>query len=111
MLSTAKVLNKLYAEYEARRLEKANQFLTENLAISTFADLLGGLDAIESSTELDKELQKDWMLSDIESIVKQMTPAYLPFLGILSGGITTGKHVFSRHMNKGPSNIPEQDSG
>ena len=81
-------------------------------------DLLGGLDAIENSTEFEKELQKDRMLkSDIESIVKRLTP-YLPFLGILSGGITTSKHVFS-HLGKkvndagakDPSNIPEKDSG
>ena len=40
------------------------------MAISKFADLLGGLDAIESSTELDKELQKDRLLkSDIESLL------------------------------------------
>ena len=71
--------------------------------------MLGALDAIENSIELDKELQKDRMLkSDIESIVKQVTP-FLPFLGILSGGITTGKHVFN-HMNKDTSNTPEQDS-
>lgn len=39
-------------------LEKANQLLTD-LAISKFAELLGELDAIESSTEFDTELQKD----------------------------------------------------
>ena len=39
--TSAKVLNKLYTEYEARRLEKANQFLTDP-AISKFADLLEG---------------------------------------------------------------------
>ena len=49
------VLNTIYAEYEGKRLERANQFLTD-LAISKFTNLLGGLGAFESSTELDKEL-------------------------------------------------------
>lgn len=53
--ATAKVLNKLYADYEDRSLENDNQFLTD-IAISWFADILGGLDAIESSEALNKEL-------------------------------------------------------
>ena len=40
------------------------------MAIRKFADLLGGLAAIECSTELDKELQNDRILkSDIESLL------------------------------------------
>ena len=58
------VVDKIYDEYEDRRLEKANQFLT-NLFISRFADLLGavgGLNAIESSKTLNDDLQKDRLL-------------------------------------------------
>lgn len=67
------VVDKIYDEYEDRRLEKANQFLT-NLFISRFADLLGavgGLNAIESSKTLNDDLQKDRLLkSDVGSIVR-----------------------------------------
>ena len=64
------------------------------MLISKFSDLLGGLDAIESSEELDKELRTDKLLRrDVKSIVEKFTP-FLPFLGILSGGVTVGKHVF-----------------
>ena len=77
----ARIVNKLYAEYEARKLVKANAFLT-GLSISKFAGLLGGLAPIESSTELDKELQKDQLLkSDVELIVRQViyhTSVYYP---------------------------------
>ena len=80
------VVDKIYDEYEDRRLEKANQFLT-NLFISRFADLLGavgGLNAIESSKTLNDDLQKDRLLNP---------------LGILFGGITTSKHIYD-HMGK-----------
>ena len=53
--SSAGVINKLHAEYEARRLEKVNAFL-KDLAIDKFAGLLGGLDAISDAKELDDEL-------------------------------------------------------
>lgn len=40
------------------------------MAISKFADLLGGLDAIENRSELDREPQMDRLSkSDIESIL------------------------------------------
>ena len=90
--SSEKTINKMYAEYEAKQAEKANSFLTDML-ISRFSDLLGGLDAIESSDELDKKLKADKFLrSDVKSIIERFTP-FLPFLGIISGGVTVGKHV------------------
>ena len=52
-----KVIEKIYAEYEMKQAEKANIFLTD-LLISKISDLLGGLEAIESGEELEKELLK-----------------------------------------------------
>ena len=51
--ASEKTINTIYAEYEAKQADKANSFLTDML-ISRFSDLLGGLDAIENSEELDK---------------------------------------------------------
>ena len=61
---------------------------------------MGGLDAIESSEELDKELRRDKLLRrDVKSIIERFTP-FLPFLGIISGGVTVGKHVI-KHKGVG----------
>ena len=65
-----KQIVKIYAEYERLQAEKANVFLTD-LLISKFSDLLGGLDAIESSDELEKDLLKDNLLRrDVKNIVE-----------------------------------------
>ena len=97
--SSDKVISKIYAEYEVKQTEKTNAFLTD-LLISKFADLLGGLEAIESSEELEKELVRDKLLKrDVKSVVGGLTP-YLPYLGILSGGITVGKHVIKKRTDK-----------
>ena len=97
--SSDKVILKIYAEYEVKQAEKANAFLTD-LLISKFADLLGGLEAIESSEELEKELEKDKLLKrDLKSVVEKLSP-YLPYLGILSGGVTVGKHVIKKKNKK-----------
>ena len=89
--SNNKVIEKIYKDYEIKQAEKANLFLTD-LLISKFSDLLGGLEAIENSKELEKELQNDKLLRrDVKSIVEKLSP-YLPYLGFLSG-VTVGKHV------------------
>ena len=59
--ASAKTIEKLYTELTALHMERANCFLTD-LLLSKYADLLGGLDAIESSEKLAKELQNDPLL-------------------------------------------------
>lgn len=60
--ASKKVINKIYSQIEAKRLEKANAFITDMLN-SRFRDMLGGLDTIESSEGLNKGLQKDKLLN------------------------------------------------
>ena len=97
--ASEKQILKIYAEYERQQTEKANVFLTD-LLISKFSDLLGGLEAIESSDELEKDLSKDKLLRrDVKSLVEKLTP-FLPYLGLLSGGITVVKHVVKKKVFK-----------
>ena len=93
-----KVIERYYNEYERKRMQKANEFLTDQL-ISKFADTLGGLDAIESPDVLSDELRKDDLLKNyVRNVVERISP-YIPFLGFLSGGTTTAKHVYE-HESK-----------
>ena len=93
--ASGKQVLRIYTEYKRQQEEKANAFLTD-LLVSKFADLLGGLDAIESSEELEKDLLKDKLLRrDVKNIIGWVTP-FLPYLGLLSGGITVGKHVVKK---------------
>ena len=92
--ASKKVIDKLYEEYERKRMRRANEFITEHL-ITKFAETLGGLDAIELPGELSEELRKDELLRrDVYSVVEKLSP-YIPFIGILSGGITTAKHIYN----------------
>ena len=69
------------------------------MLLSKFSDLLGGLDAIESSDELEKELQNDKSLRrDVKKLVERFTP-FLPFLGIISGGVTVGENVIKHRSS------------
>ena len=96
-------------EYERKRMQKANEFLTDHL-ISKFADALGSLDAIEKPEVLSEELQEDDLLkSDVIKVVEKISP-YIPCLGFLSGGITTGKHIYDhkkKNKNKSEAKFEE----
>ena len=106
--ASQKVIDKLYTEYERKRMQKANEFLTD-LLISKFSNTLGGLDAIESPEELTNDLKKGELLKrDVFSLVEQIS-SYIPFLGILSGGITTAKHVCD-HKNKQQNKTSKEDN-
>lgn len=53
--------------------------------------------------ELTSELGNDELLKrDVYSVVHSITP-YLPLLGILSGGITTAKHIAKHKLTEPPS--------
>ena len=87
-----KVIEKMYAEEEAKRRRRADEFLTD-FAISKLADLLGGLNAVEAPEELSDELKRDDLLRrDVMGLVRWVSPL-VPFWGILSGGITVTKHI------------------
>ena len=97
--ASQKIIDKLYTEYEKKRLQKTNEFLTD-LVISKFSDILKGFDAIEDPKELTKQLKSDDLLKrDVYSLVEKVSPL-LPFLGFLSGSVTTIKHVYEHKNNK-----------
>ena len=107
--ASQKVINKLYTEYERKRMQKANEFLID-LLVSKFSNTLGGLDAIEFPEELTKDLKKDELLKrDVYTLVEKISP-FIPFLGFLSGGITTTKHVYDHKNKQQDENSKEDDS-
>ena len=90
-------------------MQKANEFLTDIL-ISRFANTLGGLDTIESPEELTKDLKMDELLKkDVHSLVERITP-YIPFLGFLSGGITTARQVYGHKTSQQDETIKEVET-
>ena len=93
-----KIIEKYYNEYERKRMQKANEFITDQL-ISKFADALGGLDAIEKPEVLSDELRKnDLLKSDVIKVVENISP-YIPFLGFLSGGMTMKRTKIKAKLN------------
>ena len=60
----------------------------------------------ESPDEISNDLKKNELLKrDVYDLVEKISP-FIPFLGIISGGITTAKHIYS-HKTENPQEDTE----
>ncbi|CAB4003910.1 Hypothetical predicted protein [Paramuricea clavata] len=105
--SNKDVVDKLYNEYESQRMSFASDFLS-TLIISKFASILGSFGAVESSDKLSEELLSDKLLKDDVSYLTRMISPNIPFIGLISGGCTTAKHVVAHKWNR--KEKPEETS-
>ena len=107
--ASGKVIMKVRREYITAQREKANVVLAEAL-IETFSDLMEAISMVDSGNELREELNQDKLFkSDVKSVVAKLSP-YIPYLGIVSGGVTTVKHVYRKTPEQPPSEEgPETD--
>jgi hypothetical protein len=97
-----KVIMKVRKNYIVAQREKANILLTEIL-IDRFSGLMEAINMVDSGEELKTELNQDKLFrSDVKSVVGKLSP-YIPYLGIVSGGVTTVKHVYRRTPEPPPS--------
>ena len=61
------------------------------------------INMVDSGNELREELNQDKLFrSDVKSVVAKLSP-YVSYLGIVSGGVTTVKHVYRRAPEQPPS--------
>ena len=97
--SNKSVVDKLYDEYENQRMSCASDFLS-TLIISKFAAVLGSLNAVESSEKLSEELLNDKLLKDDVAYLTRTISPNIPFIGLISGGCTTAKHVVNHKWKK-----------
>jgi hypothetical protein len=101
------VIDRLYSEYESQRMSYAGDFLS-TLIISKFASILGSFGAVESSEKLSNELLSDKLLKDDVSYLTRSISPSIPFIGLISGGCTTAKHVVAHKWNKKEEEVSEE---
>ena len=92
-------IEKICQEYAAKQLDEANGQLADIL-IAKFSELMEQIELVKSKCELEEDLAKNELLkNDVKKIVGYITP-FVPFMGIISGGITVGGHVVSKKMSE-----------
>ena len=94
-----KVVRKIYAKYQMKEQDKNNAVLTDVL-ITKFSELMGMLNTVPSGELLAAELREDKLLQrDIKKVVEFISP-FIPFIGVITGGATLGKHVMQQQRNE-----------
>ena len=89
------VICKLYAEYLYREQDKTNAVLADTLIVK-FADLLEMLNTVPSAKDLAVELREDKLLQgNVKTAITFIAP-FIPFIGLVTGGATVGKHVMKK---------------
>ena len=100
-----KVISKLYAEYEWIQQDKSNAILADVL-ITKFSELMGMLETVPSGDLLAAELKEDKLLQgNIKTAVNFVTP-FIPFIGLVTGGATLGKHMMRQKASTDESEEP-----
>jgi hypothetical protein len=104
--ASEKILDGIYKDYKRQQLENTNNQLAD-VIITKFSELMDALDAVKDAEGMKKELEENNLLrKDIKNLISYVTP-YVPLIGILSGGITVGKHVISSKATQ-PSDAPKE---
>ena len=90
-----KVICKLYAEYLYKEQDKTNAVPADTLIVK-FADLLEMLNTVPSAKDLALELKEDKLLQgNVKTAITFIAP-FIPFIGLVTGGATVGKHVMKK---------------
>ena len=93
-----KVICKLYTEYLYREQDKTNAVLADTIIVK-FSDLLEMLNTVPSAKDLAVELKEDKLLQGNVKTAYTFIAPFIPFIGLITGGATVGKHVM-KNKNK-----------
>ena len=96
-----KVICKLYAEYLYKEQDKTNAVLADTLIVK-FADLLEMLNTVPSAKDLAMELKEDKLLQGNAKTAITFIAPFIPFIGLVTGGATVGKHVMRKKKRVSP---------
>ena len=93
------------AEYLMIEQDKSNTILADVL-ITKFSELMGMLETVPSGDLLAAELKEDKLLQgNIKTAVSFVAP-FIPFIGVITGGATLGKHMM-RQRNEASTSAEE----
>ena len=95
------VVEKIYKNYLAKQLDETNDHIVDTL-IKQLSELMTSLELVDDGESLEKYLENNELFKrDVKNILCYITP-YIPFVGLVCGGICLEKHVMRRRQSKEP---------
>ena len=88
-------VEKIYKNYLTKQMDETNNH-TANTPIKQLSELMKSLELVEDGADLEKDLENNEVFKrDVKNILCYITP-YIPFVGMVCGGICLGKHVMKK---------------
>ena len=106
--ATDETLEKIYKNYLAKQLDETNEHVADTL-IKQISELMTQLDLVDVNDKesLKKDLgDSDLFKRDVKNVLSYVTP-YIPFVGLICGGISITKYVIKKKQTEEP---PEEKS-
>ena len=92
-------LEKIYKNFLTKQLDETNEHIADTL-IKQLSELMTSLELVGDGESLEKDLGNNELFKiDVKNILCYITP-YIPFVGLVCGGICLGKHVMKRKQPK-----------
>ena len=99
--ATDETLEKIYKNYLAKQLDETNEHVADTL-IRQISELMTQLDLVDVNDKesLKKDLgDSDLFKRDVKNVLGYVTP-YIPFVGLICGGICITKYVVRKKTEK-----------
>ena len=91
-------VEKMYKNYLMKQLDETNDHIADTL-IKQLYELMTSLELVDDGESLEKDLENNELFKrDVKNILCYITP-YIPFVGLVCGGICLGKHVMKKTVN------------
>ena len=88
-------MEKIYKNYLTKKLDETNDHIADPL-IKQLSELMTSLELVNDGEPLGKDLENNELFKrDVKTILCYITP-YIPFVGLVCGGICLGKHMMKR---------------
>ena len=88
-------VEKIYKNYLTKQLDETNDHIADTL-IKQLSELMTSLELVDDGESLEKDLENNELFKkDVKNILCYITP-YIPFVGLVCGGICLGKHMMKR---------------
>ena len=96
-------VEKIYKNYLAiaKQLDETNDHIADTF-IKQLSELMTSLELVDDGESLEKDLENNELFKrDVKNILCYITP-YIPFVGLVCGGICLEKHMMRRRQPKEP---------
>ena len=101
--ATDETLEKMYKNYLAKQLDETNGHVADT-PIRQISELMTQLDLVDVNDKesLKKDLgDSDLFKRDVKNVLSYVTP-YIPFVGLICGGICIAKYVIKKKQTEEP---------